>query len=276
MGTGAYRITLTSTEESGEKIQTIEHFTLYDLDDKLVPVNKTLFTVNEKTTLEPYEDAVFYAGTSEENLNVLFEIERDGKIDTQNWMDVKGFQKMLFKIMEEDRGNVHYHLTYVKNNRFQQETQTITVPFTNKQLNIEYQTFRDKLLPGQDEEWRLKITGKNKEKVAAEMVAAMYDASLDQFARNAWYLNLYNSSYPRRTLSATTFRSVSSEPFYQITEGVNETGEYRNYRNLNWFGFTFFEARPYPVMARSAAPMARMEDAAMAPPPPPSGAMQVK
>ena len=108
---GAYRVTLNATDASGDSIQVVEHFTLYDVADLLVPINKTLFTVFEKKTLEPNEDAIFYTGTAEENLNVLFEIERDGKIDTQNWMDIRGFLKMLFKIMEEDRGNVHYHLT---------------------------------------------------------------------------------------------------------------------------------------------------------------------
>ena len=253
---GAYRVTLNSMDASGDSIQIVEHFTLYDVADLLVPINKTLFTVFEKKTVEPYEDAIFYTGTAEENLSVLFEIERDGKIDTQNWMDIRGFQKMLFKIMEEDRGNVHYHLTYIKNNRFQQETQTVVVPFSNKELNIEYQTFRDKLLPGQDEEWRLKITGKNKDKVAAEMVAAMYDASLDQFAANNWFLNLYPSSYARITFNASTFRAVNSDIFYPNTEGVSDMDDSRNYRSLNWFGFNFFEGRGGILMARSAAPMA--------------------
>ena len=255
---GAYRVTLNATDESGENIEVIEHFTLYDLDDKLVPINKTLFTVFEKNTLEPNENAIFYTGTSDESLNVLFEIERDGKIDTQNWMDVKGFQKMLFKIMETDRGNIHYHLTYVKNNRFQSETQTVVVPFSNKELNIEYQTFRDKLLPGQDEEWRLKITGKNKDKVAAEMVVAMYDASLDQFVPNSWSLDLYSSSSARRNLNASSFKAVNSEDFYQVTEGMSDNPEIRTYRAFNWFGFSFYEGRSggFVLLRRSVAPMA--------------------
>ena len=56
----------------------------------------------------------------------------------------------------------------------------------NKQLEIEFETFRNKLQPGQDEEWRIKIKGKKADKVAAEMVATLYDASLDQFAKNYW------------------------------------------------------------------------------------------
>jgi uncharacterized protein YfaS (alpha-2-macroglobulin family) len=252
---GAYRITLSAQDATGEKIETIEHFTLYDADDKLAPVNKSFLIVSEKDTYKPYEEASFYIGTSEEMLKVLFEIERDGKIETQNWMDIVGFQKMKFKIEEADRGNIFYHITYIKNNRFASHTETVVVPYSNKELNIEYQTFRDKLQPGQEEEWRVKITGENKDRVAAEMVAAMYDASLDQFAVNSWAMDLYPTRYSQRNFVGNTFQEVEWQNFYQNTEGVNENGEEnRSYRALNWYGFSFYEGGQ--VVYSRAMPMA--------------------
>ena len=64
--------------------------------------------------------------------------------------------------------------------------QTINVPWTNKDLTIEYATYREKTLPGSEEKWKLKISGYKNEKVAAEMLASMYDASLDQFYPHGW------------------------------------------------------------------------------------------
>ena len=61
-----------------------------------------------------------------------------------------------------------------------------SIPWSNKDLNISYETFRDKLLPGSQEKWKVKITGNKGEKVAAEMLAGMYDASLDQFKPHSW------------------------------------------------------------------------------------------
>ena len=69
------------------------------------------------------------------------------------------------------------------------------MPWTNKQLYITYETFRDKTLPGSKEEYRIKISGKNKDKVAAELVAGMYDASLDQFISHTWRTTYYPQSY---------------------------------------------------------------------------------
>ena len=65
-------------------------------------------------------------------------------------------------------------------------------------LDISFETFRNKLWPGQKEEWRLKIAGANKDKVAAEMVATLYDASLDAFRANGWSFSIYPSYWAGR------------------------------------------------------------------------------
>ena len=263
---GAYRMTLSAKDASGEMIETVEHFTIYDPTDKLVPTNNTLFTVFEKKEFEVGDNAEFALGTAEESLNVLFEIERDGKVETQNWMTIAALQQLRFAIEEADRGNIFYHLTYVKNNRFVHVTETLNVPYSNKELNIEYQTFRDKLAPGQDEEWRLKISGKNKDKVAAEMLMAMYDASLDAFAPHGWNMNLYPARYSRKAFNARSFGDVNSNPFYrENTEGGIEGDGEKTYRGLNMFGFYFGGGMFYDVVqtrsraggAPMPAPMAR-------------------
>src|SRR5207247_7753551 len=91
-----------------------------------------------------------------------------------------------FSAIEADRGGYGVNYFFVKNNRFYQFTEVIKVPWTNKDLTIKYATFRDKTLPGSEEKWKVKISGYKNEKVAAEMLASMYDASLDQFKPHSW------------------------------------------------------------------------------------------
>ncbi|TMI82719.1 MAG: alpha-2-macroglobulin, partial [Bacteroidetes bacterium] len=91
-----------------------------------------------------------------------------------------------FPTTESDRGGYGVNYFFVKNNRFYQFNDVIKVPWTSKELKIEYATFRDKTLPGSEEKWKVKITGYKNEKVAAEMLASMYDASLDQFQPHTW------------------------------------------------------------------------------------------
>ncbi len=77
---------------------------------------------------------------------------------------------------------------FIKNNRWYSSNHLIHVPWTNKELQVSYETWRDKTLPGSAEKWKIKISGDKKNKVAAEVLTAMYDASLDQFKKHSWEL----------------------------------------------------------------------------------------
>ena len=90
------------------------------------------------------------------------------------------------EIRENDRGGFAVNDVFVKNNRWYISVHNIAVPWTNKELQISYQTWNDKTKPGSREQWKIKITGHKKDEVAAEVLASMYDASLDQFVSNSW------------------------------------------------------------------------------------------
>lgn len=263
--TGIYRVTVNTTDPTtGEKIDIIKHFMLCDLSDDVVPCNKTFFAWQPKPSFEPTETAKITLGTAAEKLHVLIEEELDGKIIKTEWMDLEAVKSYTVKLTEASRGNHFVHISYAQNNRVSFVTKTLVVPFSNKVLNIEYQTFKDKLEPGSDEEWRIKISGDKKEKVAAEIVAAMYDASLDQFASNAWALNLYNTRNPMRGFDAPTFGEAISTNFYNYAgEGNISEDNPHMYRQFRWFGFNFSEGgRPREMyMARSAAPPSAMDSA---------------
>ena len=98
-------------------------------------------------------------------------------------------------ITEADRGGIAQSYVLVHNNRVYQEDAFIEVPWTNKELDISWETHRDELEPGEKETWTMVVRGSKKEKVEAEMVATLYDASLDLFRPHN--LHIYNL-YPRQ------------------------------------------------------------------------------
>ena len=286
---GVYRFTITTADATGEKIEVIKHVLVYDTGDDIVPANKTFFSWLDRDVFEPNQTAVLHYGTSAERLNVLVEEEINGKIGKRTWHPIEGMVEYAVKLNEEYRGNIFLHVSYVMNNRSTLQTKTIVIPYSNKDLNFEYQTFRDKLEPGSEEEWRIKISGKDKEKVLAEMAATMYDASLDQFAAKHWGLNLYPSRYPIYNYNAPTFGEAFSNAFYDYTEGSPMDEEAKAYRSLNWFGFSFYEGGGRILMRSSAMPMSAQMDASPmamkaakpmpegsreAPPPPPAEAQK--
>lgn len=99
-------------------------------------------------------------------------------------------------IQEADRGGVKHSFLAVKNNRVYTADVFIAVPWTNKQLDLSWETHRNKLLPGENEVWTLTVRGSRKEAVAAEMAATLYDASLDAVRRHHWSVpGLYATLY---------------------------------------------------------------------------------
>ena len=99
-----------------------------------------------------------------------------------------------FRITEADRGGFGFSYAFVKNNRVFTGGRAIQVPWSNKELKINHGVFRDRTLPGTTEQWTFNITGFKKDRISAELLAAMYDGSLDQFKKQGWVPpDLYNT-----------------------------------------------------------------------------------
>ena len=235
---GRYVLEASGIDAFGEEVKDIQYFTLYDNNSTKNPTNEIWWFTAVKNYVEPGENAVFLIATGDENLQVLYEIEHKGKIIQKEWFNLSQEQKKItIPVLEKHRGNFTIHFSLVKHGRVFTRSETITVPYLNKTLDIEFETFRNKLLPGQKEEWKLKIKGPKGEKVAAEMLATMYDASLDAFASNAFYMNIYNSYYSNKHWTNNSFSAKKSQLW---NHHWNEHSQiyFRNYDKLNWFGYS--------------------------------------
>lgn len=122
---------------------------------------------------------------------------------------------------------------YVKNNRVYIEQVEVKIPESKKDLTITYTTFRDKTLPGTNEKWKIKISGYKGEIAAAELLTAMYDASLDQFKPHSW--NIPPIWQTIKDLSqwntADNFMGISSQEKNWEEEYIS--GEAKEYDRLN-------------------------------------------
>lgn len=237
---GKYVLTLKSKDKNGTPVELVKYFTLFNPESDKTPLNDPVWIYLENKSYEPGESAKLYVGSAED-VELLYEIEYDGIVIQKEWINLNNEQKEFqIPIKEEYRGNLAVHLTSIVNNEVQIFTNVISVPWTNKQLNIAFETFRNKILPGSKEEWKLKIFGPNGDAVAAELLASMYDASLDAFAANYWGFNVYPYFSSRWNWTAdNNFTSVSS---YFYNEGWNNYVSWITYYYpyINNFGFYFY------------------------------------
>ncbi|MEM6964009.1 MAG: alpha-2-macroglobulin family protein [Bacteroidota bacterium] len=248
---GSYVLTLNTQDRYGERIELKKYFTIYDVKGKKIPSEIKIMASNEKAKYEPGEVAQYFLASAYTDLKVLHEVEFDNEIIDRKWLNISKLENFRKRIEEKHRGNLGYHFSFVKNNRDYYRTETVQVPWTNKDLQFEYSTFRDKLKPGQEEEWRIRISGSKKEKVVSEMLASMYDASLDEFAPNNWGMNVYPTNYVGKSLRSNNFTitrsSLAAKDWQVRAKGTN-----RYYRELNWFGFGQYGSYAYGIMSKAA------------------------
>ncbi|MDP4211456.1 MAG: alpha-2-macroglobulin family protein [Bacteroidota bacterium] len=144
--------------------------------------------VSEDQTGEPGGTLNIRSGTSVRDVWVIR--SRETAEDTLTQYSFYGLNEEIkttaLKITDNDRGGFAMNDVFIKNNRWYSIIHIIHVPWTNKELRVSYETWRNKLLPGSVEKWKIKISGDKKNRVAAEVMTAMYDASLDQFKKQAW------------------------------------------------------------------------------------------
>jgi uncharacterized protein YfaS (alpha-2-macroglobulin family) len=135
-----------------------------------------LIAFTEKDSYEPGEKMELWLGSGIDNPYLLH----------TSSIPYKSGNPVRVDIQETDRGGIAFSWLYVYDNRVYTIDKTIDVPWSNKDLQLEWATHRDKLQPGAKEQWTLTIKGNKKEKITAELLAGMYDASLDAFKPHDW------------------------------------------------------------------------------------------
>lgn len=193
---GYYEILVTAKNEKGEEAKDIRYIEIVDEKANQLLRPQYLWT-RRSESIQPGETTSIQVGTSAPNVFLIKEEYREARkgqkqdrfglqvITTQQTLQT-GKTTFPVTATEEDRGGFGITAFMVRDNRFFQFQDRIEVPWSNKDLQVEFKTFRDKTLPGSDEKWSVRIKGNKSEMVAAEMLASMYDASLDQIVDHDW------------------------------------------------------------------------------------------
>ncbi|TXD82859.1 alpha-2-macroglobulin [Subsaximicrobium wynnwilliamsii] len=248
---GLYSIELESTDKFGQLVKAEARTTVFSDDDKTVADNQ-LFTI--KTNRDSYsedENVELTLGSAAKDLRVTVRVEKDQKLFKTFIVPLSNTKKTIaIPVTKADLGGFIITYSLAAFNSFEGAKLRINVPYPKTDLEIETITFRDKLQPGTDETWSFKIKGPKGDEVSAEVLASMYDASLDQFKPHDWsfspiYKPQYNSGFElnaRQSFGVDPFRVYNQSrnyPYYS----------HQSYDQLNWFGFYFGQGRNYMTRA---------------------------
>ena len=192
LAAGVYKAVFETADNAGQKVTTEYPFQVLDIASDKMPVKIASLVQARDWTVEPGEEFFALWATGYETGRAFVEISHRGKTVESYWTDAERTQQPIkFAVEEKHRGGININVTYVRENRAYLTSRRVEVPWTNKDLKIKWEHFVSKLTPGGKETWTAVITGPDAktgtaEAVAVEMVAGMYDASLDAFAPHTW------------------------------------------------------------------------------------------
>jgi TonB-dependent SusC/RagA subfamily outer membrane receptor len=238
---GKYIIVLESEDKFGQEVKDEKRITIFSSKDKNVADNQ-LFTINTNKTFYSVGDQVeIQMGSASKDMTVIVQIEKNHQIiDTKIIKLNNCVETIKIPVNKEDVGGfaVKYH--YVNYNYFESGNLLINVPEKQESIEIITNIFRDKLQPGQDETWSFTIKDDKNDAVAAEVLASMYDASLDDFKAHNWNFNpiagkqnysSYQTSNANKSFGNTSFYIKNNERNYYQIPSIGTS-------SYNWFGFS--------------------------------------
>ena len=178
---GNYRLKLSAKDTQGRECTASKNFLLFSLNDKRPPFVITDWFYQDGLEFDAASPATIYIGSSEKNVYLLYDVFAGNKrLESKRIQLSDSVACFRFPYKKEYGDGILVSMAFVKDGRLYSHNTRIMKPAPEKKLQLKWTTFRDKLRPGQQEEWKLTVLYPDGRPAEAEMLATMYDASLDK------------------------------------------------------------------------------------------------
>ncbi|MEM9143500.1 MAG: MG2 domain-containing protein, partial [Bacteroidota bacterium] len=275
---GQYVLELETRDRFGKTIMDKAFTALYGSKDK-APADKQLFRIQlDKNEYAVGDKARVILGSAAQDLYITILVEKVGRItETQIVHLDDDFQTFAIPVTKSDLGGFTLHYSFSAYNAHTLGTLHVPVPYPSTELEVEALTFRDKLSPGAEERWTFTLKGPKGEQVAAELLASMYDASLEGFRGHQWPTNLNPRTHNPIAAYSNAYGSFGNENFRIHVKPIGKIAlPLQQYDSFDWFGLYFGNGsrlhlyrehavkRSGPPPAMNAIASEEMEDSGMA------------
>ena len=169
-----------------------QKFTLFSMSDQR-PAETTIHWSYQTAETFPRDGKPVYVqvGSTENGVHIVYSIIAGNKLlEMGAWEIGDSIVTLPFTYKPEFASGVVINYSFVKNGVCYTNKMTIARPLPEKKLNIAWKSFRNRLTPGQKEEWTLNITTPDGKPAKAQLMSVLYDKSLDAIAKHTWDLSL--------------------------------------------------------------------------------------
>lgn len=188
---GHYQLKATVKDDAGKVSECTVTFVLFSLEEGRMPVKESIWCYQSGQEFDENGDATIYFGSSEKDVYLYYDVYSNDKwIERKQLMFSDSLLVFPFKYKEEYGEGLCVSFFFAKHGQMYARYINIAKPRPNKKLQMTWKTFRDKLQPGSREKWVLNIKGVDGKAPDAQLMATLYDASLDQLVKHNWQMNL--------------------------------------------------------------------------------------
>ena len=250
-------------------------FVFFSLSDQVAPAETDdWFYQSAEQFSNDGSPVIIQVGSSDKDVHIVYSISAGNKLIEQGAVDRSNQLFNLRLTYEEEYGNgLLLTFAWVKNAHCYSHTVHVKRPLPDKKLTLQWATFRDRLVPGQKEEWTLTIKDPTGKPADAQLMAVLYDKSLDQIKTHGWrlvpyfFLPLPSTQWNHSTSSRVSgqgYRTMQTADVYQLVFSKFDEGVFPQY-----YGFSFRGGRgrvlneSMPVYRSAAEPMLMKETRAV-------------
>lgn len=268
---GLYRAVLVTEDRFGKKVTALLPVRVVKPDDAKLSLKIPNMLSSPAWSVEPGNEFMALWGTGYDAGRAFVEIEHHSRIVKRYWTKSGETQASIRHTVDENlRGGFVLHVTQVRENRAYLTTRNVDVPWNNKNLEVKWEHFVSKLQPGKEETWTAVITGPDAQKSVAEMVATLYDQSLDAFMMHYW-TSRFSFFYRDYSTASSDFCNVM-KPFHHLagswrSEYVSNDMRYRMFPadlTENYYGYAFAQSKGGGGRVRRMKSMVMSDGLAMA------------
>ena len=237
---GKYRVKLSSRDDRANPVEAVKDLIIYSFGDKRPPMKTNDWFVVRSNTFTAGKPAELLLGATD-RVHLLYELWKENQLLERQWLTLDNENKRFTLPYREAYGEgVTLMLTHVKDEQFYSHHIDLLRKEEKKELKVKLDIFRDRIRPGGNEEWRVTVTDEKGNPAAAELLASMYDFSLDRiYPSQPWVLP---------TASSTRYRSAapfSRDYSFNTSHGMgNAAHPWKSvppfrFDSFNWHGFAF-------------------------------------
>lgn len=193
---GHYQLIASVKDDEGKTSECKVTFVLFSLKDKKVPVKSKVWCYQSGKEFDENGNATVCFGSSENDVCLFYDV-----YSNEQWIERKRLEfsdsllVVPFKYSKQYGDGICVSFFFVKHGKMYARYMEIAKPRPDKKMQLSWKTFRNKLRPGSKETWVLNIIGKDGKASDAQMMATLYDASLEQMVKHNWEMNLDFSRY---------------------------------------------------------------------------------